>query len=149
MPRRIPGASGGNPRLDPWKATAIDLSIEKYFAKNKGYISLAGFHKKLDTYIYDQTIGNYDFTSLIASSGSPVVRVLTSAGSRKARNVSAAGGMDIEEVAHATPEKILKEYVDPATGLTDAQAERRARRVHRALDDPCPGDSHERFARPV
>ncbi len=72
---RIPGASGGNPRLDPWKATAIDLSIEKYFAKNKGYVSLAGFHKKLDTYIYDQTIGNYDFTSLIASSGSPVVPI--------------------------------------------------------------------------
>jgi succinyl-CoA synthetase beta subunit len=30
--------------------------------------------------------------------------------------------MDIEEVAHATPEKIIKAIVDPATGLTDAQA---------------------------
>jgi succinyl-CoA synthetase beta subunit len=29
--------------------------------------------------------------------------------------------MDIEEVAHATPEKILKVFIDPATGLTDAQ----------------------------
>jgi len=35
---------------------------------------------------------------------------------------SSEGGMDIEEVAHATPEKILKVFVDPATGLTDAQA---------------------------
>ncbi len=34
---------------------------------------------------------------------------------------SSEGGMDIEEVAHATPEKILKVFVDPATGLTDAQ----------------------------
>ena len=42
---------------------------------------------------------------------------------------SSEGGMDIEEVAHATPEKILKEYVDPATGLTDAQAERLARGI--------------------
>ena len=34
---------------------------------------------------------------------------------------SSEGGMDIEEVAHATPEKILKVFVDPAIGLTDAQ----------------------------
>ncbi|MBI5718216.1 MAG: ADP-forming succinate--CoA ligase subunit beta [Burkholderiales bacterium] len=35
---------------------------------------------------------------------------------------SSEGGMDIEEVAHSTPEKILKVFVDPLTGLTDAQA---------------------------
>jgi succinyl-CoA synthetase beta subunit len=35
---------------------------------------------------------------------------------------SSEGGMDIEEVAHATPEKILKVFVDPLVGLTDAQA---------------------------
>ena len=34
---------------------------------------------------------------------------------------SSEGGMDIEEVAHATPEKIIKVFVDPAAGLTDAQ----------------------------
>ncbi|MFO1266316.1 MAG: ADP-forming succinate--CoA ligase subunit beta [Rubrivivax sp.] len=35
---------------------------------------------------------------------------------------SSEGGMDIEEVAHKTPEKIIKVFVDPLTGLTDAQA---------------------------
>ncbi len=35
---------------------------------------------------------------------------------------SSEGGMDIEEVAHKTPEKILKIFVDPLVGLTDAQA---------------------------
>ncbi len=35
---------------------------------------------------------------------------------------SSEGGMDIEEVAHHTPEKILKVFVDPLVGLTDAQA---------------------------
>ena len=35
---------------------------------------------------------------------------------------SAAGGMDIEEVAAKTPEKILKEYVDPGAGLQPFQA---------------------------
>ncbi len=41
---------------------------------------------------------------------------------RVAMMASSEGGMDIEEVAHATPEKILKVFVDPATGLTEAQA---------------------------
>jgi succinyl-CoA synthetase beta subunit len=35
---------------------------------------------------------------------------------------SSEGGMDIEEVAHKTPEKILKVFIDPLVGLTDAQA---------------------------
>jgi len=42
---------------------------------------------------------------------------------------SSEGGMDIEEVAHKTPEKIIKVFVDPATGLTDAQALELARGI--------------------
>jgi succinyl-CoA synthetase beta subunit len=37
---------------------------------------------------------------------------------------SSEGGMDIEEVAHSTPEKIVTEYIDPLTGLGDAQAKK-------------------------
>ncbi|MBX3140049.1 MAG: ADP-forming succinate--CoA ligase subunit beta [Trueperaceae bacterium] len=39
---------------------------------------------------------------------------------------STEGGMDIEEVAAHTPEKILKEDVDPSVGLQDFQARRLA-----------------------
>jgi succinyl-CoA synthetase beta subunit len=39
---------------------------------------------------------------------------------------SRAGGMDIEEVAAATPEKILKEFVDPTLGLQPFQARKLA-----------------------
>src|SRR5690606_2132967 len=35
---------------------------------------------------------------------------------------STEGGMDIEKVAHDTPEKILKVFVDPVTGLMPYQA---------------------------
>jgi succinyl-CoA synthetase beta subunit len=35
---------------------------------------------------------------------------------------SSEGGMDIEEVAHKTPERILKVFIDPLLGLSDAQA---------------------------
>jgi succinyl-CoA synthetase beta subunit len=41
---------------------------------------------------------------------------------RVAMMASSEGGMDIEEVAHSRPEKILKVFVDPALGLTEAQA---------------------------
>jgi succinyl-CoA synthetase beta subunit len=35
---------------------------------------------------------------------------------------STEGGMDIEEVAEHTPEKIIKEFIDPGVGLRDFQA---------------------------
>ena len=42
---------------------------------------------------------------------------------------SSEGGMDIEQVAHATPEKIITELIDPLTGLGDAQAAQIARAI--------------------
>ena len=42
---------------------------------------------------------------------------------------SSEGGMDIEEVAAKTPEKIIRVYVDPMRGLTDAEADDVARRI--------------------
>ena len=38
---------------------------------------------------------------------------------------SSEGGMDIEEVAAKTPEKIHKVFIDPMTGLKDARGGRR------------------------
>lgn len=37
---------------------------------------------------------------------------------------SSEGGMDIEEVAHKTPEKIIKVFVDPVKGITDADGQK-------------------------
>ena len=51
------------------------------------------------------------------------VAALTDRATQKvAMMASSEGGMDIEEVAHKTPEKILKVFVDPLLGLTDVQA---------------------------
>ncbi|MDP2451627.1 ADP-forming succinate--CoA ligase subunit beta [Polaromonas sp.] len=51
------------------------------------------------------------------------VSIVTDRASQKVAFIaSSEGGMDIEEVAHATPEKIITEYIDPLTGLSDAQA---------------------------
>jgi succinyl-CoA synthetase beta subunit len=42
---------------------------------------------------------------------------------------SSEGGMDIEEVAAKTPEKIHKVFIDPMQGLTDAEADAVARKI--------------------
>ena len=62
----IPGASGGNPELDPWRANAFDISYEKYFG-NRAYVAAAYFYKDLRSYIYTQTRDDYDFTDQVAS----------------------------------------------------------------------------------
>jgi len=62
----IPGAGGGNPELDPWRANAFDISYEKYFG-TRAYVAAAYFYKDLRSYIYTQTRDGYDFTDQVAS----------------------------------------------------------------------------------
>ena len=51
------------------------------------------------------------------------VAALTDRATQKvAMMASSEGGMDIEEVAHKSPEKIIKVFVEPAAGLSDKQA---------------------------
>ena len=58
------------------------------------------------------------------------VGIVTDRGSQRVCVMaSSEGGMDIEEVAEHHPEKILKVFVDPGTGLTEADAETLARGI--------------------
>jgi iron complex outermembrane recepter protein len=59
-----PGASGGNPKLDPWRANAFDISYEKYFG-TKAYVAAAAYYKDLRTYIYKQS-RDFDFSQFTA-----------------------------------------------------------------------------------
>jgi succinyl-CoA synthetase beta subunit len=52
--------------------------------------------------------------------------VIDRAAARPVVIASAAGGMDIEEVAASDPAKILKEYVEPGTGIVPFQARKLA-----------------------
>jgi succinyl-CoA synthetase beta subunit len=69
---------------------------------------------------------------LLIEEGLPIDRefylgiVLDRASGRPVFMASSAGGMDIEEVAANTPEKILKETVDPAVGFRAFQARKLA-----------------------
>jgi iron complex outermembrane recepter protein len=57
-------SSGGNPELEPFRATAFDLSVEKYFGGNKGYVSAAAFYKDIDTYVLTLPT-QYDFAGVL------------------------------------------------------------------------------------
>ena len=54
---------------------------------------------------------------------------------------SSEGGMDIEEVAAKTPKKIRKVFIDPATGLTDGEAEEISRQI--GVPDASVGQARE------
>ena len=65
-----PGGSGGNPLLDPWRANAFDISYEKYFG-DKAYVAAAYFYKQLTSYIYTQTVDNFDWSAYLANYDQP------------------------------------------------------------------------------
>lgn len=73
-------AAAGNPALEPFRATALDISVEKYFGGNKGYVSLAGFYKDIQTYVLTLPQA-YDFASVLAPGaaipGAGTVGILT------------------------------------------------------------------------
>lgn len=66
-PARFEG-SAGNPFLKPFRADALDLSLEKYFAK-KGYVSAALFYKKLNSYIVPVSNTSFDYTPYLQTFG--------------------------------------------------------------------------------
>src|SRR6266702_7719129 len=69
---------------------------------------------------------------LLVEEGSAIERelylglVLDRASAKVVFMASQSGGMEIEEVAHKTPELIYKEYIDPAVGFAPYQARRLA-----------------------
>lgn len=71
-------------------------------------------------------------SKLLIEAGAKIVRelycavLLDRAAGRPLMMVSTEGGMDIEEVAARTPRKIVKELIDPATGLMPFQARKLA-----------------------
>lgn len=82
-----PSLTVGNPYLSPFRATNLDLSIEKYF-RNNGLIAVALFKKNLDSFpqqlageaplstVFEPAIYN----QILASMTDPLLRAYTQAG---------------------------------------------------------------------
>ena len=63
---------GGNPDLRPTIADVVDLSYERYFANRTGYVSLAGFYKNLETFVFNRN-QIFDFTGYPTGGIVPVI----------------------------------------------------------------------------
>jgi succinyl-CoA synthetase beta subunit len=102
-------------------------------AGEKGGVRLAKSVEEVKTFV-EQMLGNTLVTIQTGPAGKQVNRLYIEDGSdiekefylsalvdratsRVSFVVSTEGGMDIEEVAHSTPEKIISFSVDPATGI--------------------------------
>ena len=64
--------SGGNPDLMPTIANVYDISFEKYFADRQGYVSIAGFYKDLETFVFTRN-QIFDFSGYPSGSVIPVI----------------------------------------------------------------------------
>ncbi len=58
--------NGGNPKLEPYRANAVDVSFEKYLG-DASYLALALFYKDLESYVYQQDYPNWDFSGYTPS----------------------------------------------------------------------------------
>ncbi len=64
--------SGGNPELRPTIANVYDVSFEKYFADRQGYVSIAGFYKDLESFVFSSN-QIFDFTGYPSGGVTPVI----------------------------------------------------------------------------
>jgi len=104
-----------------------------------GGVKLARSHEEVQT-LAGQILGMQLKTPQTGAAGQKVRRLLVEEGAdirheyyvavltdRATQSVammaSSEGGMDIEQVAHDTPDKIVKVFIDPLAGLGDAQAQ--------------------------
>ncbi|HET9975915.1 MAG TPA: TonB-dependent receptor [Burkholderiaceae bacterium] len=102
----------GNPELKPWKASAIDLSIEKYFGK-RSYVSFAAFRKNLLSYVIasEQPVDRSGTPLPPGYTPSPGVVVQQFGGEIKPRNGS-GGRVEGFEVAAALEGALLSPMLD-------------------------------------
>jgi iron complex outermembrane receptor protein len=99
--------SGGNPKLDPFRAKGIDLSYEKYW-DSKAYVSAALFYKKLDTYIV-QAGRQIDFTPFLLPT---TVKAPTNIGIFTSPVNGNGGNIKGIELAASMPLNVFTRYLD-------------------------------------
>ncbi len=105
----VPGGSGGNPRLDPWRANALDLSWEKYFG-TRAYVAAAAYYKDLRSYIYTQS-RTYDFSAVTAGITRPPLP-RTNIGQFSAPYNGTGGRLQGIELAASLPLRMVSPALD-------------------------------------
>jgi iron complex outermembrane receptor protein len=105
--RGIYTGSGGNTQLKPFRAKGADLSYEKYW-DSKAYVSVAGFYRKLDSYVVNQT-RNIDFTPYILPTS---YHAASPIGEYTSAINGTGGNMKGIELAASLPLNVISRYLD-------------------------------------
>jgi TonB-dependent receptor len=102
----------GNPELKPWRASAFDLSVEKYFGK-RSYISIAAFRKNLLSYVIssEQPVDRSGTPLPVGYTPSAGVTVQRLGGEIKPRN-GTGGRVEGYEFAAALEGSMLSDWLD-------------------------------------
>jgi len=103
-------AGGGNPRLRPYIANQVDLSLEHYFG-GAGYIAIAGFYKDLDDYVNSFDAFAFDFSEFIPSELTPAeaAQLNSPIGPFSAPSNNGSGSIKGFEVSLSLPGTLLGE----------------------------------------
>lgn len=101
--------SAGNPNLRPFRANAVDATIEKYFGTS-GYLAVQAFYKDLKSFIYrDQEVA-FDFANLPPPVNASLVR--TTVGTLRQPINIGGGELYGVEVAGTFPFRTISSVLD-------------------------------------
>jgi iron complex outermembrane recepter protein len=132
--------SGGNPLLEPWRANAFDLAVEKYFS-TRGYVSAAIYYKKLTSFIYPR-FGLVDFTGVPLPPTSPGLSYDQADANRigvgKVSTNGSGGSIKGAELSLSLPADILAPSLQ-GFGLLVAASWNRSEIHPEGVDVPLPG----------
>jgi iron complex outermembrane receptor protein len=129
--------SGGNPELKPWKANTYDLSWEKYFGDNQGYVSLAAYYKDLKTYIVQETF-LFDFTGFELPTGAYTQADANRFGAATRRVNGSGGYIKGIEATVSLPFATFSEKLDGFGLIVSAAKNDSSIRIN-GVDTPVPG----------
>ena len=123
--------SSGNPELRPYIADAFDIAFEQYFADGAGYVSIAGFRKEIDTWVFGSVNRQIDVTdAAIAQFGQAFVTANPSVATGRIAEAQNTEGGWLQGIEFATsiPGEVLSDRLDGfgvfvSYSITDSEIE--------------------------
>ncbi|MFZ4068494.1 MAG: TonB-dependent receptor [Caulobacterales bacterium] len=96
-------SDGGNPKLRPYEATGVDLSVERYFGKG-GYVAFAAYYKQLDNWVFGSFPEVFDFSAFRIPSDPAIATTL---GARRSPQNLSGGWINGLEASISVPFELI------------------------------------------
>ena len=123
--------SSGNPALRPYIADAFDIALERYFADGAGYVSVAAYHKEIESWVFGSVNRPVDVTdAAVAQFGQAFVGANPTIANGQISEAQNADGGWIQGLEFATslPGEIFTDRLDGfgvffSYSITDSEIE--------------------------